>query len=291
MDNPKYAKLTRSELSVLDGETTPIPVCDDASWRLAQRLHRSNANLRLGSIEGLSITRGEINQTVYRRFITKDPTHARLLKGAEVGPYRIRSELSQGEVEWFDEERFRKSHEIPPQVGARRIATQRITGVDERRRIVAVMANSGWFFADSTNSVAVSETCQFVPEYILGLLNSKLFQWRFKITSTNNNVGTNELSGLPIRQIQRDDKDDVESYHLVVSSVKSALRSGVKIEESVSERARQSAEGQLAESLQAIDTEVAKLYGLSDNEVQLVESASIVPEPTPVGEAMWAVPL
>jgi hypothetical protein len=49
------------------------------------------------------------------------------------------------------------------------------------------MAGPDWFFADSTNSIVVSEACLYAPEYILALMNSKLFQWRFKLTSTNNN--------------------------------------------------------------------------------------------------------
>ena len=42
-------------------------------------------------------------------------------------------------------------------------------------------------------------------EYLLGLLNSKMYQWRFKLTSTNNNVGTNELESMPFRTIDFDD--------------------------------------------------------------------------------------
>jgi hypothetical protein len=33
-------------------------------------------------------------------------------------------------------------------------------------------------------------------------MNSRLFNWRFKLTSTNNNVSTNELERLPVRIIK-----------------------------------------------------------------------------------------
>jgi Alw26I/Eco31I/Esp3I family type II restriction m6 adenine DNA methyltransferase len=291
MDNPKFAELTRSELSTLDPEVMPIPICEQKAWELAQRLHRSNAVIRLGGLEGITVTRGEINQTVYRKYITKDPNHMRLLKGVEVGPYRIHSTLSQGELEWFDVEKFRKSHDMPAQVSVRRIATQRITGVDEKKRVVATMAGPNWFFADSTNSVVVTEACTYAPEYILALLNSALFQWRFKISSTNNNVGTNELVGLPVRLIELDDRSDKESYNLIVSSAKAALRSGKRAEEAISERAREAAEGTLVEAVRAIDEEISKLYALTDEDVQVVQSASIVPDVAPLGGAAWAVPI
>jgi Alw26I/Eco31I/Esp3I family type II restriction m6 adenine DNA methyltransferase len=282
MDNPKHAELHRSELSTLDPNTMPIPVCDQPAWELAQKLHKSNTVSRLDSIDGISIKRGEINQTIYRKFITSDPSHARLLKGVEIAPYQIKSKLSQGEVEWFNVKKYEKSHVVPKQVSVRRIAVQRITGVDERLRIVATMAGPSWFFADSTNSIVVSENCIYAPEYVLALLNSKLFQWRFKITSTNNNVGTNELSGLPVLRIQLNDEANAESYEIIVSSVKAALRSAAKQERAISERASDAAESAVSDSLKNIDDEIYKLYGLNNNEIKLIESASIVPKALPL---------
>jgi hypothetical protein len=125
---------------------------------------------------------------------------------------------------------------------------------------------------------------------VLALLNSKLFQWRFKITSTNNNLGTNELNSLPVRDIHSEDASDKKSYDLIVSSVKTALRSGSSAEESKSERSQKSAELAMLDAVRIIDEEIAKLYGLTDEEIEVVESASIVPQAAPFGEAAWTVP-
>ena len=38
--------------------------------------------------------------------------------------------------------------------------------------------------------------------YLLRLLNSRLFQWRFKLTSTNNNVGTNRVEAMSYRRVE-----------------------------------------------------------------------------------------
>jgi uncharacterized membrane protein YheB (UPF0754 family) len=35
--------------------------------------------------------------------------------------------------------------------------------------------------------------------YVLGLLNSQLFEWRFRLTSTNNHVNSYEVDSLPLR--------------------------------------------------------------------------------------------
>ncbi len=131
----KRATIKRSELSVLDPETLPIPLCDDAAWNLAVKLHRSNHVTRLKNAPGIAITRGEINQTVYRKYITKNGSDARMLKGVEVAPFQIRAKLSQGELEYLNLKKFKRDHSVPPQTLAGRIATQRITGVDERLRV------------------------------------------------------------------------------------------------------------------------------------------------------------
>lgn len=71
----------------------------------------------------------------------------------------------------------------------------------KKLRIVATVIDPPAYFADSTNSIVLADAPGYRLEYLLGLLNSCLFQWRFKLTSTNNNVGTNELEALPIRTI------------------------------------------------------------------------------------------
>lgn len=80
------------------------------------------------------------------------------------------------------------------------------------------------YFADSTNSIAVLGSSDYSLEYLLGLLNSNLFQWRFKLTSTNNNVGTNELLALPIRRIDFTDKVDAARHTKMQELVLDAIR-------------------------------------------------------------------
>jgi hypothetical protein len=84
-------------------------------------------------------------------------------------------------------------------INKKRIATQRITGIDERLRLVAMITPPNSYFADSTNSIFLNSEDDYNLEYILGLINSKLYQWRFKKTSTNNNVSTTEISLLPFK--------------------------------------------------------------------------------------------
>lgn len=198
-DPPLRNKVTLQECELVDPVVAPIPLTDQTQWRLCVRVHSLSGVTRLGASNDFTITRGEINQTIYRRYIVSSPGDP-LLKGVEVAPYGLRSALSQGQREWLDASAFHRDFPARSAPPSRRVATQRITGVDERRRVVAALIESPMYFADSTNSITGLEEVESPTlGAMVALLNSDLMQWRFRLTSTNNNVGTNELEALPMR--------------------------------------------------------------------------------------------
>jgi hypothetical protein len=225
----------------------------------------------LAECNDFSVARGEINQTIYRQFITSDSTKARLLKGVEIGRYTLRDKLSQGEREWFDQERFLLTNPTRAQVFRRRIATQRITGVDERRRVVATLVDPPTYFADSTNSISGSERAQHRLEYLLGLLNSQFFQWRFKLTSTNNNVGTNELDALPFRSIDFSVPTDRARHDRMVALVERMLALHPQQVAAKTGHDKTLIGRQIEATDRQIDRLVYELYGLTEEEIGIVE--------------------
>ncbi len=67
--------------------------------------------------------------------------------------------------------------------------------MDSTRRLKAALAPKGVFLGDMTNSIVT----RCVPlDYLLGVLNSRLLNWRFKLTSTNNYISARELESLPV---------------------------------------------------------------------------------------------
>ena len=188
------------DCDLLDPDARPVPLTGSVEWALCCPYPSKRGCSTLGSLtDSFIVTRGEINQTTYREFIgPSNEDRTDLLKGVEIGSFVRHSVLSQGQREWFDEEHFFQKYPNKKAPTNRRIATQRISGVDERQRVVATIIEGGAWFADSTNSIGPTDGAILSLEYLLGLLNSNLIQWRFKITSTNNNVGTNELEALPI---------------------------------------------------------------------------------------------
>ena len=268
-DACKTAAIKLSETKLIDKKNTPIPLVDAIDWNLCRKIHKQSNVMRLGDVPDFNVTRGEINQTVFREYITSDSRRSRLLKGVEVGQFVVHDKLSQGEREWFNEHEYLKSKPPRDLVAQRRIATQRITGVDERLRVVATVVDPPMYFADSTNSVAITQGAKHDLLYLLGLLNSSLYQWRFKLTSTNNNVGTNELDCMPFRVIDFGKASDKKKHKRMVEVVSQllALRGAKKAKTS---HAKTVVQRQLETLTSELDQIVYSLFGLTEKDISIV---------------------
>lgn len=272
---PRESEVALTEAKLLDPKSMPIPLVDAADWEVCTMVHSASSVVRLGDVEDVEVRRGEVNQTIYRDFITSDPTKSRLLKGVEVGRFRLNDELSQGEREWLDEDHLLSERSGWSEVFLRRIATQRITGMDERRRVIAAIVEPDCYFADSTNSVHLKPGSSYALEYVLALLNSNLFQWRFKITSTNNNVGTNELKGLPFRTIKFSQSAEKQKHDSLVSEVVQM----VDLQRQLAEARTAHETTVLTRRIESLDNqinrEVSALYGLNDKQVDLIDESML----------------
>lgn len=196
-DNPKQVCVSLDEIQTVDPDVLPIPLVTQADWNLAVKVHSCLPICRLTELA--TLTRGEINQTIFSSFITENPSHHEMIKGVEIDRYAEHWYLSQGEKQWFDEQLYSQKTKNPKAIPAFRVGVQRITGIDDRIRLIATYFSRTVYFADSTNSIASDDATKL--HFLLTLINSRFFNWRFKLTSTNNNVSTNELDRLPIRRI------------------------------------------------------------------------------------------
>jgi hypothetical protein len=271
-DTFKKSAFRRNQLALIDPLYSSIPLVTQNEFDTCIKLHSAKDNVRFIDVAGVNITRGEINQTIYREYISDNSSFVRLLKGVEVAAYQIKEKLSQGHREWFDEARFLSSgNSRRQQAFEPRIATQRITGVDERLRVVATEVTPVCYFADSTNSIALSKICKYNSRYLLGILNSRLIQWRFKLTSTNNNVGTNELENLPFPALDLKKSYGCTLHDKMVDLVTQMLEA--KKQEAVAGNdVKRDFWIRKAQGLdRQIDTLVYELYGLTLEEIDLVE--------------------
>jgi hypothetical protein len=272
-DAPRKCSLRMKDVALLDPVNLPIPLVDEDQWRTCLKIHKAKHVRHLGKVQIYKTNRGEINQTIYRDYITEDGKMARLLKGVEISRFGLRDRLKQGYREWIDEKKFLAENGPKPIVYSCRIAIQRITGVDEKLRIVASLVKPKMYFADSTNSIVKTDDSPYRLEYLLGLLNSQLFQWRFKLTSTNNNVGTNEIAAMPFPTIDFSNPADKSRHDKMVSLVDRMLDLHKKLPEAKTPHDKESLQRQISATDREIDRLVYDLYGLTEEEIKIVEDS------------------
>jgi restriction endonuclease S subunit len=109
----------------------------------------------------------------------------------------------------------------------RRIVCQNVANMGLKQRIIAGSIPPGVIVGHSANCIDIIEdSIEF--DTLLAILNSKLMNWIFKKTSTNNHVNVYELETLPIKIFK---KSDVKSIGIIVKQI-SEIR--VKSQQNVS---------------------------------------------------------
>ena len=162
---------------------------------------------------------------------------------------------------------------------------------DEAHFLVPLLADEGSFCRlPSTNrayclmasggfSITISPSCGLSPSYVLGLLNSRLLFWRLRsisnvfrggwITCTKQYVET-----LPIRTIDLSNPTDKSRHDRMVKLVDSMLRLHKQIAAAKSAAQKTIFQRQIDATDAEIDALVYDLYGLTAEEIALVEGAS-----------------
>ena len=125
-------------------------------------------------------------------------------------------------------------------------------------------------------SITLSSCCDLPPNYVLGLLNSRLLYWRLRrisnvfrggwITCTKQYVET-----LPIRHVDPSNVAGRSRCDRIANLVEEVLRLHSEASDASTEHEMTALERQITAIDQQIDAIVYKLYGLTDDEIRIVE--------------------
>jgi len=113
----------------------------------------------------------------------------------------------------------------------------------------------------------VTHNCPYSLQYILALFNSKLFQWRFQVTSTNNNVATNQLEALPFRIIDFENDEEVLIYNMINTYVDKILDLNEQIQSNQQLPNKDSIVSLIKDLHYKIDELVFDLYKVGQDEI------------------------
>ena len=119
-------------------------------------------------------------------------------------------------------------------------------------------------------------------EYVLGLLNSSLLDWIVKQTATQMRGGyysfeSRFIRSLPIRVCDLNNGNDKSHHDQVVTMVESMLRLHKNLPTARTEQDRAIIQRQIDTTDKQIDTLVYELYGLTEEEIRIVEGSNPLP--------------
>lgn len=138
--------------------------------------------------------RGELDLTANANSITKAETMFPLLRGRNIGHFTLSNPPSE-----FVESSFVESSPKGKYVKQPRIACQQVVNVHKERRVSFSYIDKNYVLGNSCNFISVNQNEYGIDLYaLLGLLNSPIIDWFFKLTSTNNHINNYEIDCFPI---------------------------------------------------------------------------------------------
>jgi len=248
--------LKYDDIKKISPDLCTIPITNPDEYKVLSKIYSNIDLLTLGSIS--KCLTGEADMTFAKKAMTKNSKDAVLIKGVQVDRFKVKFDpdtISQGEIEYLNLEMFQKDYKGKKLQDAqkRRLILQGVTGVNENFRLKATIIDLPAFLANSCNYILENKS---IPLHvILGLINSKLLNFVFKCKSTNSNVNGYEVDELPIPK--NIDETTQKNIGILVDKILSTKKKDVC---SVTNKLENK-----------IDQIVYKLYGLTEEEIAIVE--------------------
>lgn len=175
-----------------DNTGNAIVAVSSKEYRVLRKLRQFPVVKELPFVNNL---RGELDLTANKRNIVAVDTGYPLVRGRNIGYYNL---LTPSENEYVTEE-FVNTTKKKCYIEHERIICQQIANMNKERRVTFALIPRNYVLGNSCNFVSVSENLYGIDIYtLLGLFNTKIINWLFKLTSSNNHVNNYEIDCFPI---------------------------------------------------------------------------------------------
>ena len=207
LSNLSFEDVRKSYLRNLYPESYNFPLIKKGEFRIIEII---NEKSRLLEDFLLEISQGDLNLTGAKEFFSESQTSVRLLRGKNINKYRIIRETDEFVNEDYLTEKVEDNNKNVYIVG------QEVTGTLDKWRLHFALSEKEYLFLFGHTANKLLLIDPRLNYYILGLLNSKLLDWYFRKTSTNNHVMGYQLKQLPIPLC---DKKRVNEISAVVEKI------------------------------------------------------------------------
>ncbi|MEJ8595753.1 DUF7149 domain-containing protein [Helicobacter pylori] len=219
-----------------------IPLIKSGEMEIVRKIKTDKISLRDLLEKSLQ---GNINTIHLKDIQDQKETNGRIYKGANCHRYFL-------DMQYL----FAKDNQITQQIFEKNyyqniIVTQNITGTSDAYRIHANLIevkDQEMLFLNTCNLSYCKEREH--AKFLVGLLNSRLLDWLFRKTSTNNHVNLYELETLPIPQITKSNQPTADKIIALVDKILALKEKDPKVNTQELEK--------------EIDALVYQLYNLTD---------------------------
>jgi len=155
-----------------------------------------------------------------------------------------------------------------------KILIQRVSGGNQPLK--ATLDRKRFYCFNSINTLV----CYNVDNrFVLGILNSRFMNWFYSVTFTNRseltvNIATRNLKALPIPPIDLSDPADVTSHDHMAELVEQMLSLRQQLTAAKTDHEKSLLQRQIQETDKQIDQLVYELYGLTGEEIRIVEETT-----------------
>lgn len=240
--SPKFELQNQNAIKKLYPEFYYIPLISPGDSRLINKIKKVSVPF---SNYVKQINQGDLNLTSNSAYFSTKKSDIKLYRGENVGRFELRSSVLE-----FVDGSFKKE-QVAKNQNHQYIVIQEITGTTDQFRLHAALTNplESFLFGHTANKILLHE--ESLNEACLGIMNSRLLDWIFRKTSTNNHVMGYEIMQLPF----------IINLELYADLLASLVR---KITSSKLKKDFKKYEAELNEI-------VYKLYGLSASEVEHID--------------------
>lgn len=177
-----------------------IPYINKIGWKILNKL---SGFKKLKENNEIRNKRGELDLTLYKKFITKTPTKFRLVRGNMISEdHGIIDKNNEFVLEEFFNNKSKDY--LANDFNQPRLICQQISNIDALKRLNFTISDKSDIIANSCNYLTVKNKNSI--KSLLVIMNSYLLNWRFKISSGNNHINNYELDELPIIECNQDFK-------------------------------------------------------------------------------------
>jgi hypothetical protein len=154
-----------------------------------------------------------------------------------------------------------------------RILLQAIRNLKLPRRLIGTLVSRGTFTMGTIHNVIVRKAF-YRPEFLLGLLNSNLLNEFYTANYPEHRIKGAYLEALPLPDLDLQDCQDQSRHARMVALVESMLTLHKQLAIAKSEARKTVVQRQIDATDAEIDRLVYDLYGLTDEEIAIVEGES-----------------